>query len=304
MKTTNALSIDVEDYFHVTAFDRYVSRDRWDEYPLRVEGNTSRVLDILGLHGVRATFFVLGWVAERLPRLVRMIGDHGHEIACHGYGHEVIYRIGPQRFRDDIRKARSILEDITGGPVRGYRAPSYSITGKSLWALEILVEEGFSYDSSVFPIVHDIYGIPGGERFPHVIQTQSGSIREFPISTLSLKIGNWQARIPVAGGGYMRLFPVSLLRRAIRHINDVEKQPAVIYFHPWEIDPEQPRIKACLKSRFRHYLNLDGTEGKIRTLLGNFRFSTVEAVLEERGLAGDQSPPARDLKEKEERIWA
>jgi len=303
MKTTNALSIDVEDYFQVTAFDRYVNRDRWDEYPLRVEGNTSRVLDILGMYGVRATFFVLGWVAERLPRLVRMIGECGHEIACHGYGHEVIYRIGPQRFREDIRRARSILEDITGEPVRGYRAPSYSITGKSLWALEILVEEGFSYDSSIFPIVHDIYGIPGGERFPHMISTQSGRIREFPISTLSLKIGGWQTRIPIAGGGYMRLFPVCLLKRAVQHINDVEEQPAVIYFHPWEIDPEQPRIKACLKSRFRHYLNLDGTESKIRTLLENFRFSTVEAVLGECGLARGRHPVI-DLTKEEERIWA
>ncbi|MBP1752966.1 MAG: polysaccharide deacetylase [Geobacteraceae bacterium] len=282
----NALSIDVEDYFQVTAFERHVARERWGEYPLRVEANTSRVLDILASYDVRGTFFMLGWVAERLPGLVRKIRGTGHEIGCHGYGHELVYRIGPERFRNDIRKSKGLLEDITGQPVLGYRAPSYSITAKSLWALDILVEEGFSYDSSIFPIVHDVYGIPGGERFPHEITTRAGRIREFPISTLPLKLGRWQARIPIAGGGYLRLLPVLLVRSAIRYINDKENQPAVVYFHPWEIDPSQPRIKASFRSRFRHYLNLEGTENKIRNLLDNLKFSSLAAVLGFDGWSG------------------
>jgi polysaccharide deacetylase family protein (PEP-CTERM system associated) len=275
----NALTIDVEDYFQVTAFERSVDRESWDAFPLRVEDNTARVLDMLDAHEVKATFFILGWVAERVPHLVRRIEEQGHEIACHGYGHELIYRIGPARFRDDVRRAKNILQDITGNPVFGYRAPSYSITRQSLWALDILVDEGFSYDSSIFPVRHDIYGIPGGKRFPHDIVTQGGGIREFPISTYPLKVGQWQSQLPIAGGGYLRLLPASLLRSAIHYINNEEKQPVVVYFHPWEIDPGQPRIKAGLKSRFRHYLNLDKTENKIRCLLGSFRFSTMTAVL-------------------------
>ena len=275
----NALTIDVEDYFQVTAFERVVSRKGWETYPLRVEDNTSRVLDLLESHGVKATFFILGWIAERVPRLVKKIEARGHEIACHGYGHELIYGIGPKRFRDDVRRAKAILEGVTGKAVSGYRAPSYSVTRQSLWALDILVEEGFSYDSSIFPVIHDIYGIPGGERFPHDIETGAGTIREFPISTFPLKLGSWQPRLPIAGGGYLRLLPVALLKHAINHINRREKQPAVVYFHPWEIDPDQPRIKASYKSTFRHYVNLDKTENKIKRLLGSFRFATMTEVL-------------------------
>jgi polysaccharide deacetylase family protein (PEP-CTERM system associated) len=274
----NALTIDVEDYFQVTAFDRDVRRDQWDNYPLRVEGNTLRVLDMLEEHQVKATFFVLGWVAQRCPSLIKRIARRGHEISSHGYGHELVYRIGPSRFREDIRKSKGILEDLIGGRVHGYRAPSYSITGKSLWALDILAEEGFYYDSSIFPIVHDIYGIPGGERFPHDIVTREGMIREFPISTFPLRIGRWTNQLPMAGGGYLRLLPVSLVHRAIKYINRQEKQPTVVYFHPWEIDPGQPRIPAGLKSRFRHYLNLERMEGKIRYLLDNLHFSTMRQV--------------------------
>jgi polysaccharide deacetylase family protein (PEP-CTERM system associated) len=275
----NALTIDVEDYFQVTAFEHHVARDCWDNYPLRVERNTFRILDILDEKNLTATFFVLGWVAERRPSLVREIARRGHEIACHGYGHELIYKIGPDRFRDDVRRARILLEEITGKKVSGFRAPSYSITAKSLWALDILVEEGFSYDSSIFPIVHDIYGIPGGERFPHEIETQAGKIKEFPISTLSLGIGSWRSRLPIAGGGYLRLFPAQLVERAIKYINTCEKQPTVIYFHPWEIDPHQPRIKAGLKSRFRHYLNLERMEKKISYLLDTCKFSSIREIL-------------------------
>lgn len=275
----NALTIDVEDYFHVTAFERQIMPDTWDTYPLRVEGNTLRILDMLDEFAVRATFFVLGWVAERLPALVREIHHRGHEIACHGYGHQLIYRHSAQEFRKDVSKAKTILENICGQRVCGYRAPSYSITSNSLWALDVLVEEGFSYDSSIFPICHDIYGIPGGKRFPHEISTQSGTIREFPISTYPVKVGGWRSQMPIAGGGYLRLFPACLVNKAIQSVNTKEKQPVIVYFHPWEIDPQQPRIQAGLRSRLRHYLNLDRMELKIRYLLNNLKFAAVTDVL-------------------------
>lgn len=274
----NALTIDVEDYFHVTAFERYVKIEDWDSFPLRVVVNTHRILDLLEEFSVKATFFVLGWVAQRVPGLVREIMQRGHEIACHGYCHELVYAIGAERFRHDVRRAKGLLEDITGDPVCGYRAPSYSITGKSLWALDILVEEGFTYDSSIFPIVHDIYGIPGGKRFPHEIETRSGKINEFPISTFPLRIGWWNYRLPIAGGGYLRLFPAPLVGRAINYINTCESQPTVVYFHPWEIDPDQPRIRAGLRSRFRHYLNLDKMESKIKYLLNSLKFHAIQDV--------------------------
>ena len=275
----NALTIDVEDYFHVTAFARQIKPYEWDTYPLRVEGNTLRILDMLDEFSFRATFFILGWVAERVPALVREIQRRGHEIACHGYGHQLIYRHSPQEFRADISKAKSILEDISGERVYGYRAPSYSITAKSLWALDILVEEGFTYDSSIFPITHDIYGIAGGKRFPHDISTHAGKIREFPISTFTVKVGGWKTNVPIAGGGYLRFFPVPLVAKAIQAINSGEQQPAIVYFHPWEIDPQQPRIKTGIKSRFRHYLNLERMESKMRYLLKRFSFSTAKECL-------------------------
>ncbi len=275
----NALTIDVEDYFQVTAFERHVKPGEWDTYPLRVEGNTLRILDMLDEFALRATFFVLGWVAERCPALVKEIRRRGHEIACHGYGHQLIYRLSPQEFREDISRAKNILEDLCGDRVHGYRAPSYSITSKSLWALDILLEEGFSYDSSIFPITHDIYGIPGGKRFPHEISTHTGKILEFPISTFPLNVGGWRYQLPIAGGGYLRLFPAALVGRAIHAINTREKQPAVVYFHPWEIDPHQPRIRAGFKSCFRHYHNLHRMELKIRYLLSNLSFSPVRDIL-------------------------
>lgn len=277
----NALTIDVEDYFQVTAFERNVRRDEWDSYPLRVGANTRRVLDMLDEFAVKATFFVLGWVAEREPALVKEIHRRGHEIACHGYGHELVYRIGPDRFRADVRRAKMLLEDQAGVAVAGYRAPSYSITGKSLWALDILIEEGFTYDSSIFPVIHDTYGIPDAFRFPQEVRCASGTIMEFPLTTLPLRVAGREHRLPIAGGGYLRLLPAQFIGRGIRKINKGEKKPAVLYFHPWEIDPGQPRIKAGFKSRLRHYLNLERTEGKIRHILGSCRFSTMKAVLEQ-----------------------
>jgi polysaccharide deacetylase family protein (PEP-CTERM system associated) len=226
-------------------------------------------------------------VAERLPSLVREIQARGHEIACHGYGHELIYSIGPDLFRKDICTSKKILEDICGERVSGYRAPSYSITRQSLWALDILIEEGFTYDSSIFPVIHDTYGIPDAQRFPHRLQTASGSLVEFPLTTLPLNLGWKNVRLPIAGGGYLRFFPVSLIRQGITTINQRERQSAVLYFHPWEIDPEQPRIKAGMKSRFRHYINLHRTKDKLEYLFSRLEFAPMKAVLAEQGFICD-----------------
>lgn len=285
----NALTIDVEDYYQVTAFEGVVERRDWGMYPSRVEANTDRVLDLLDEHGLKGTFFVLGWIAERHPQIVRAIIGRGHEVACHGYGHERIYNLAPDGFRADVRKSKDLLENLSGTPVMGFRAPSYSITSKSLWALDILIEEGFSYDSSIFPILHDHYGIPGAERFPHTLRRDAGSIREFPLSTLAFQLPGRRITLPIAGGGYLRFLPVNLISWGMRRINQVEGQPAVLYFHPWEIDPDQPRIKAKFKSRFRHYVNLDATEEKIRHLFKMLEFDTMAGVLRLGGVESDRT---------------
>ena len=276
----NALTIDVEDYFQVNAFEPYVTRESWDRYPLRVANNVARLLDLLDQYGVKATFFVLGWVAERLPGVVREIEGRGHDIACHGYGHQLVYRIGPKLFREDIRRAKGVLEAITGAAVTGYRAPTYSITRESLWAFDILIEEGFRYDSSVFPVYHDTYGIPDAPRFPYTVRRAGGSIEEFPLSTLPLEFAGRSLQLPIAGGGYLRLLPVPLIKWGIDRINRLEGKPAVLYLHPWEIDPGQPRIAgAGWKSRFRHYNNLSKTESKLRYLLQGVEYGTMAQVL-------------------------
>ena len=291
----NALTVDVEEYFQVTAFERVIDPATWDGFSFRVADNTRRILDLFDRYGVRGTFFVLGWVAERDPELIHEIRRRGHEIASHGYGHQLLYRIGPEGFRRDLRRAREILERITGEPVRGYRAPSYSITGASLWALDILIEEGFEYDSSIFPIMHDIYGIPDAPRFPHLIRRPAGTIREFPISTVQLRGAGREFRLPAGGGGYLRLLPAAWFRRCFARMNR-EGRPAVLYFHPWEIDPGQPRIRAGFRSRFRHYLNLGRMEGRLSSLLSSLPFAPMGEVLtevlsdgEERLLAGVQT---------------
>lgn len=281
----NALTIDVEDYFQVSAFAAHVRQDQWDSFPLRVDDNTRRILDILDRYSIKATFFFLGWVAQRLPSLSREVQQRGHEIACHGYGHELIYKIGPDRFRADIRRSKMLLEDQIGARVYGYRAPSYSITRRSEWALNILVEEGFTYDSSIFPIIHDTYGIPNAKRFPNTIHTEAGPLVEFPLTTFLVHLGWKKLHLPIAGGGYLRLFPAELIRRGISSVNKQEQQPAVVYFHPWEIDPDQPRIKARLKSRFRHYLNLPRTEKKLGLLFNKITFAPMKEVLLESGYA-------------------
>jgi polysaccharide deacetylase family protein (PEP-CTERM system associated) len=275
-KIVNAMSIDVEDYFQVSAFDDVVSRDAWETMPSRVVGNTERLLALFDQYGVKATFFVLGWVAERFPALVADIAKAGHEVASHGYGHRLVYDQTPEHFREDVRKAKDIIEQLADQPVRGYRAPSYSITGKSLWALDVLAEEGYSYDASIFPIRHDRYGIPDAPRHLHPIGKNGHALLEAPPSTVRLAGTN----LPVAGGGYFRLLPYAWTKWGIGHINTQEKKPAIFYLHPWEVDPHQPRLQAGAVSKFRHYRNLHKTENRLRRLLQDFRFGTVAGLID------------------------
>jgi polysaccharide deacetylase family protein (PEP-CTERM system associated) len=277
----NALTIDVEDYFHPNAMDGAVSPADWDRLPPRVERNTLRLLDLLEAQHVHATFFVLGWVAERWPQLVVEIDRRGHEVASHGYAHRLVYRQEPSQFRADIKRGKAVLEDRLGAPVVGFRAASYSLIESTLWALDILIEEGFTWDSSIFPIRHDIYGIPGFSRIPVTIQRPGGAIVEIPATTVRFLGRNW----PVAGGGYFRLLPYSVTRRALRHLNRREGIPAIVYLHPWEIDPQQPRLAAAATSRFRQYANLRVTETRLLRLLQEFRFGPIRAALPALGLS-------------------
>lgn len=260
---TNIFSVDVEDYFQVEAFSDIVSRDAWPSYTLRVEANTQRILDLLDAHGVTATFFVLGWVAERLPHLVRAIADRGHELACHSYWHRLIYKLSPEEFAADTRRAKDVIEQAGGQQVFGYRAPSYSVTRKSLWALEILIEAGFTFDSSIFPIRHDVYGIPDAPRTPFQLVTPSGVLTEYPITTFRLGIG---PNFPVGGGGYLRLLPFWYTRMGAGRAA-AENVPLIAYVHPWEVDPDQPRLPGRPRSRLRHYTNLSRMHDRLGTLL-------------------------------------
>ena len=227
------MTIDVEDYFHVSVFEKTVDRSRWDSLESRVRANTARLLDLFDEHGVRGTFFVLGWVAERYPELVRTIAERGHELASHGYAHRLVYDQTPEAFREDIRRAKDLIESAAAQPVRGYRAPSFSVTARSMWALDVLLEEGYTYDASIFPIRHDRYGIPDAPRWPHTIERGRGRIFEVPGSTV--RIGS--TNLPVAGGGYFRILPYAWTRWGIARVNAAERQPAIFYLHPWEIDP-------------------------------------------------------------------
>ena len=248
----NALTVDVEDYFHVSAFDAVVSRAAWDQFESRVVANTQRLLELFDQSGAKATFFVLGWVAARFPALVRAIAAAGHEVASHGNNHQLVYLLTPRQFREDVRTAKATLEDAAGAPVVGYRAPSYSIVQSSMWALDVLVEEGFQYDASIFPIHHDRYGIPDARRHPHTLQCASGALVEMPASTVRIAGTN----LPIAGGGYFRLLPYAWTRWGIRRVNDDERQPVVFYCHPWEIDPDQPRLRVGRVTQIRHYTGL------------------------------------------------
>ncbi len=276
----NALTIDVEEYFHANALDGAVSPADWNSLPQRVEHNTLRLLDVLDEHGARATFFMLGWVAERWPQLVTEVARRGHELASHGYAHRLVYRQDPQQFRADVVRGKAILEDRLGAPVFGFRAASYSLVARTLWALDVLIEEGFRYDSSIFPIRHDIYGIPDFTRFAVKLQRPAGEIVEIPASTLRFLGRNW----PVGGGGYFRLFPYALTRSALRYLNRHDRAPAIVYLHPWELDPEQPRLAAGVRSRFRQYTNLHRTEARLRRLLRDFRFAPIAEALPAFGL--------------------
>jgi polysaccharide deacetylase family protein (PEP-CTERM system associated) len=274
----NALTVDVEDYFQVSAFEHRISRSGWGQCESRVVANTQRLLSIFEEHRVHGTFFVLGWVAERFPELVREIDARGHEIGSHSYWHRLIYTITKDEFRADLRRSKDVLETLVGRPIELYRAPSFSITDKSRWALEILSEEGIKVDSSVFPVRHDRYGIRDAPRDPHVHMFGDRRLIEFPPSSLSLGT----CRLPIGGGGYFRLFPVALTCRGVQQAND-RKCPFMFYIHPWEIDPHQPRIDGVgWRSRARHYVNLARTEAKLRQLLGEVEFGTISEVMEKR----------------------
>jgi polysaccharide deacetylase family protein (PEP-CTERM system associated) len=281
MSITNALTVDVEDYFHVSALADAIQRDTWGSRESRVEGNVRKLLALFDEAGARGTFFVLGWVAERHPQLVKEIAARGHEIACHGFSHRLVYDQPPEEFHAETVRAKKLLEDLTGCAVLGYRAASYSIVRRSLWALDVLVELGFAYDSSIFPVRHDRYGIPDAKRMPHRLATPAGKeIVEWPLSTARL----FGARLPVSGGGYFRLLPYWFTSWGLNSINRREAHPFIFYLHPWEIDPAQPRVQASRLSRFRHYTNLDKCEDRLRRLLSEFRFGTVRDGLASLGL--------------------
>ena len=271
----NAMTVDVEDYFHVSVFDGVVPRRRWEQLESRVCANTDRLLEIFDAGGVTATFFVLGWVAERCPDLVRRIAERGHEVGSHGYGHRLVYDQTPRQFREDVHRSKAILEAAGVAPVYGYRAPSYSITPRSLWALDILIDEGFRYDASIFPVHHDRYGIPVSGRHPYRVERERGGLWEAPGSTV-----RWgPLNMPVAGGGYFRILPYAWTKWGIARLNRVERRAAIFYLHPWEIDPGQPRLDAGALGRFRHYCNLDKTESRLKALLRDFRFGPMLPML-------------------------
>jgi polysaccharide deacetylase family protein (PEP-CTERM system associated) len=270
----NMMTIDVEDFFHASVFDEAIPRHCWDQLESRVSANADRLLVILDRAKVRATFFVLGWVAERFPALVRRIASRGHEIASHGYEHRLVYDNTPEAFRADLRRAKRVIEAAAGTSVVGYRAPSYSVTARSLWALDVLIEEGYEYDASIFPIHHDRYGIASSPRHVYRVWRRHGSLWEIPGSTVQLAGVN----LPVAGGGYFRLLPYAWTKWGIDRVNRREGQPVVFYLHPWEIDPHQPRIPLSRLSRLRHYANLDRTEARLERLLADFRFDSISAV--------------------------
>lgn len=273
MKKTNALTIDVEDYFQVSAFAPYIDRAEWETRECRVARNVERILALLDEHRVKATFFTLGWIAERHPGVVREIVANGHELASHGYSHQRVNRLSREAFAEDVARAKGILEDLSGQEVKGYRAPSFSIDASNRgWAFEILARVGHRYSSSVYPVRHDHYGMPEAPRFTYVPHV---GVLEIPPTTVRVFLRNW----PASGGGYFRLLPYAVSRRLIAHVNEIEDQPAVFYFHPWEIDPGQPRIPGIdAKTRFRHYLNLSRMERRLARLLSDFRWDRMDRV--------------------------
>jgi len=287
MMPTNIASADIEDYFQVEAFARSIDRSTWHSYSCRVESNTRRLLDLFDECAVKGTYFILGWVAERYPRLVREIAGRGHELGCHSYWHRPIYKLSPDEFREDTQRAKDVIEQASGASICGYRAPSFSITNRSLWAFDVLAELGFTYDSSLFPVRHDLYGIPGAPRSPFIVKTPSGPVVEYPMATFRL---GGSGNLPVGGGGYLRIFPYWYTELGVRRAWR-DGVPVVSYIHPWEIDPGQPRLTAPIKSRLRHYTNLSKTQERWRRLLRLGAFSSFR----ESSLA--ESAPVYDLKE-------
>jgi len=280
-KLSNAFTVDVEDYFHVAALSKAVNPKDWDTYECRVVQNTNKILQLLDDSSQTATFFVLGWVAARYPNLVKEIHSCGHEIASHGMSHQLIYNQSIDEFRKETVDSKSLLEDLIQSEILGYRAATYSITNKSLWALDILYEAGYKYDSSIFPMRHDKYGIPDVNHLPHILTTPSGyKLVEFPISVLKRKL----MVVPIAGGGYFRLFPYNFTKWGLQQSNNAN-QPFVFYIHPWELDPEQPQIEGIGRfSKFRHYNNLNKCEIRLKKLLSDFKFCTMGKVLHSLGL--------------------
>lgn len=272
---TNALTIDVEDYFQVSAFAPYIRRQDWDSRECRVERNVDRILALLSERGTKATFFTLGWIAERYPALVRKVVDQGHEMASHGYGHERASDLSQAALAQDVGRAKKLLEDIGGVPVLGYRAPSFSIGHANLWAFDTLAQAGYRYSSSIYPIKHDHYGMPDAPRFAHQRGSGAHSLVEIPVTTLRLMGRNF----PSSGGGWFRLFPYALSRWMLGQVNRQDRQSAIFYFHPWEIDAGQPRIAGIdAKTRFRHYVNLPRMESRLQQLLGDFRWGRMDHI--------------------------
>jgi polysaccharide deacetylase family protein (PEP-CTERM system associated) len=286
----NSITVDVEDYFHTQAMAASVSREQWDTMPTRVEQNMERLFESFARHRVRGTFFFLGWVAERFPGLVRQAVSLGHELGCHSYWHRLVYRLSPNEFREDTKRAKGAVEDATGIQVLGYRAPSFSFVKGTEWAGEILSELGFRYDSSVCPVNHDLYRNPNAPRVPHRIA--GGALWEFPVATVSMSGHN----LPVGGGGYMRILPYGYTRWGLARLNYKERLRTIIYVHPWEIDPEQPRLPANLRSRFRQYAGLSTTLEKLEYLLEDFQFAPITESFSAE-LAGNSREPTSILVE-------
>jgi polysaccharide deacetylase family protein (PEP-CTERM system associated) len=290
LSETHIFSADIEEYFQVSAFEPYVSRASWDARPSRVERSTDRLLDLLDRHGSTGTFFTLGWVARHHPHVVRRIVGAGHELASHGFWHRRIWSQSPSEFRDDIRDAKAALEDASGTAVTGYRAPTFSMTPRTAWAWDILIEEGYRYDSSIFPVRRPGYGFPGAPPYPHLIRRPAGELLELPIATLSVA----GVRVPAGGGGYLRQLPFQLIHRAFRKLSTAGS-PGMFYIHPWELDPEQPRIPCPWLTSVRHYRGLERTVPRLERLLSTFKFTSVARRFRdelEGGPLGGASPRA------------
>lgn len=282
----NAFSLDVEDYFQVHALSPAISRESWPTQEYRVERNTEVILNVLAERGVHGTFFILGWVAEKSPHLVKRIASAGHEVACHGFSHQLIFNQSEAVFREETLRSKHFLEDTIGAAVTGYRAASFSITSRSLWALDVLIDAGFEYDSSVFPIRHDFYGIPGASaEISRISAPSKRTLVEFPMSAAKF----FGMQVPVSGGGYFRILPYWVTRAGLKQVNEQAGRPFTFYLHPWEVDPGQPRVKVKAFSRFRHYTNLHVCEQRLRRVLSDFRFGTMRQVLEGKGMLSPNS---------------